>query len=47
MLSPRTTRPEASLLERRSLVASYLAASCGGAPIGILKAYIEQQKKPL
>jgi putative transposase len=26
---------------------SYFAASCGGAPIGILKAYIEQQKKPL
>jgi REP element-mobilizing transposase RayT len=25
----------------------YFAASCGGAPIGILKAYIEQQKKPL
>jgi putative transposase len=26
---------------------SYFAASCGGAPIGILKAYLEQQKKPL
>jgi Transposase and inactivated derivatives len=26
---------------------SYFAASCGGARIGILKAYIEQQKKPL
>jgi len=26
---------------------SYFAASCGGAPIGILKAYIEQQKTPL
>ena len=25
---------------------SYFAASCGGAPIGILKAYIEQQKAP-
>jgi len=25
---------------------SYFAASCGGAPIGILKAYIEQQKTP-
>ncbi|HEY6389503.1 MAG TPA: transposase, partial [Candidatus Acidoferrum sp.] len=26
---------------------SYFAASCGGAPISILKAYIEQQKTPL
>jgi REP-associated tyrosine transposase len=26
---------------------SYFAASSGGAPIGILKAYIEQQQKPL
>ena len=26
---------------------SYFAASCGGAPIGILKTYIEQQKTPL
>jgi putative transposase len=26
---------------------SYFAASCGGAPIGILNAYLEQQKKPL
>jgi putative transposase len=26
---------------------SYFAAVCGGAPIGILKAYIEQQKTPL
>jgi putative transposase len=26
---------------------SYFAASCAGAPIGILKAYIEQQKTPL
>jgi len=26
---------------------SYFAASCGGAPIGVLKAYIEQQKTPL
>jgi len=26
---------------------SYFAASCGGAPMGILKAYIEQQKTPL
>jgi putative transposase len=26
---------------------SYFAASCGGAPSGILKAYIEQQKTPL
>lgn len=25
---------------------SYFAASCDGAPIGILKAYIEQQKTP-
>jgi hypothetical protein len=23
------------------------AASCGGAPIGVLKAYFEQQKTPL
>jgi putative transposase len=26
---------------------SYFAASCGGAPIDVLKAYIEQQKTPL
>jgi putative transposase len=26
---------------------SYFAASCGGAPIGVLKTYIEQQKTPL
>jgi len=26
---------------------SYFAASCGGAPIGVLKAYTEQQKTPL
>ena len=26
---------------------SYLAASCGGAPPGILKQYLEQQKTPL
>jgi len=26
---------------------SYLAASCGGAPLGIIKQYLEQQKAPL
>ena len=26
---------------------SYFAASCGGAPLGIIKQYVEQQKKPL
>jgi len=26
---------------------SYLAASCGGAPLGIIKQYVEQQKSPL
>ncbi len=26
---------------------SYFAASCGGAPIGVLREYIEQQKTPL
>jgi putative transposase len=25
---------------------SYLAASCGGAPLAIIKEYIEQQKRP-
>ncbi|MFE5861883.1 IS200/IS605 family transposase [Streptomyces virginiae] len=25
---------------------SYFAASCGGAPLGIIKEYIEQQKRP-
>ncbi|MFI6994022.1 IS200/IS605 family transposase [Nonomuraea wenchangensis] len=25
---------------------SYLAASCGGAPLSIIKAYIEQQRRP-
>jgi REP-associated tyrosine transposase len=44
--SPRTTRPNAPLLEGRSLVA-LVPASCGGVPMGILKAYIEQQKTPL
>jgi putative transposase len=43
--------------ERRDLVGrywkgvlwspSYFAASCGGAPIGVLRQYIEQQKTPL
>ncbi|WP_459570519.1 hypothetical protein [Cupriavidus sp. 8B] len=31
---------------RRSLVASYFAGSCGGAPIEIVRQYIEQQKTP-
>ena len=26
---------------------SYFAASCGGAPLGIIKQYVEQQKSPL
>jgi putative transposase len=26
---------------------SYFAASCGGAPLGIIKQYVEQQKTPL
>ena len=26
---------------------SYFAASCGGAPLGIIKQYLEQQKTPL
>lgn len=26
---------------------SYFAASCGGAPLSIIKAYVEQQNKPL
>ena len=26
---------------------SYLAASCGGAPLGIIQQYVEQQKTPL
>jgi putative transposase len=26
---------------------SYFAASCGGAPLSIIKQYIEQQKTPL
>jgi REP-associated tyrosine transposase len=25
---------------------SYFAASCGGAPLAIIKEYIEQQKRP-
>ncbi|WP_345005863.1 transposase, partial [Streptosporangium album] len=25
---------------------SYFAASCGGAPLTIIKAYIEQQRRP-
>ncbi|MFG1611180.1 transposase [Nonomuraea wenchangensis] len=27
--------------------ASYFAASCGGAPLSIIKAYIEQQRRPI
>jgi REP element-mobilizing transposase RayT len=26
---------------------SYFAASCGGAPLGIIKQYVEEQKTPL
>jgi putative transposase len=26
---------------------SYFAGSCGGAPLGIIKQYVEQQKTPL
>jgi putative transposase len=26
---------------------SYFAASCGGAPLNVLKQYVEQQKTPL
>ena len=26
---------------------SYFAASCGGAPLGLIKQYLEQQKTPL
>jgi putative transposase len=26
---------------------SYFAASCGGAPLGIIQQYVEQQKTPL
>jgi putative transposase len=26
---------------------SYFAASCGGAPLGIIQKYVEQQKAPL
>jgi putative transposase len=26
---------------------SYFAASCGGAPLSIIKEYLEQQKRPL
>jgi putative transposase len=51
-VSSRLLRLERSDLVRRYWKGvlwspSYFAASCGGAPIGVLKAYIEQQKTPL
>jgi len=34
-------------MERPLWSPSYFAASCGGAPLGIIKQYVEQQKTPL
>ncbi|RVX42420.1 hypothetical protein EDD27_5045 [Nonomuraea polychroma] len=31
---------------RPLLVPSYFAASCGGAPLSIIRQYIEQQRRP-
>ena len=51
-VSSRLLRLERPDLERRYWKdalwsPSYFAASCGGAPISILKEYVEQQKTPL
>jgi putative transposase len=45
----RLERPDLARRYWKGVLCSppYFAASCGGAPIGILKAYIEQQKTPL
>ena len=50
-VSSRLLRLERPDMERRYCKdvlwsPSYFAASCGGAPIGILRQYIEQQKSP-
>ena len=44
----RRLRPDIANGYRRGVLwsASYFAASCGGAPIGIVRQYIEQQKTP-
>jgi putative transposase len=51
-VSSRMLRQERPALARRYWKGvlwspSYFAASCGGAPIAILKTYIEEQKTPL
>jgi putative transposase len=45
--SPGTTRPMRRYGKGVLWSPSYFAASCGGPSIGILKAYIEQQRTPL
>jgi putative transposase len=51
-VSSRLLRIERPELEKRYwndvlFSPSYFAASCGGAPLGIIKQYVEQQKTPL
>jgi putative transposase len=44
----RKTFPELSKYYRKDVLwsPSYFAASCGGAPISVLRKYIEQQERP-
>ena len=48
-LTMRSERPDLNKRYWKGVLwsPSYFAASCGGAPINILKAYIEQQKTPV
>jgi putative transposase len=41
-----TGRINRHLMDGRLWSPSYFAASCGGAPLTIIKEYIEQQKRP-
>ncbi|MEU0565320.1 IS200/IS605 family transposase [Nonomuraea sp. NPDC005983] len=41
-----TSRVNQAIMDGHFWSPSYLAASCGGAPLAIIKAYIEQQRRP-
>jgi putative transposase len=43
----RSERPDIEIRYWKDVLLSYCAASCGGAPLGIIKQYVEQQKSPL
>jgi hypothetical protein len=42
-----TSRVNRHLMHGHSWSPSYFAASCGGAPLSIIRQYIEQQKVPV